>query len=99
MTAERDRHPEITPHTRHMEPSRTGLVHISMRNLRALMEMTGVSNSELADATGFSEAYVAQIRSGYRSDAQARWAEEAAIYLARRLGEPSCIVRLLLAED
>lgn len=64
---------------------------------RMVMDMAGVSNQQLADATGVSRSYVGQVRTGMRTKVSQRFMSKAGDYLARILGETGRLAVGLIA--
>ena len=89
----------ITPGTRLAAPLATGQVPINNATYRRLVEIAGITNSQMARYTGMSESYSAQVRAGTRTHVSANWLMHAAAHLAVRLGEPARVTALLMRTD
>jgi transcriptional regulator with XRE-family HTH domain len=77
----------------------SGLPRVDPEAFGKLLDVCGVTNAELARATGYSKGYVSQVRTGRRSRVSHRFADAAAEYLALRLGETVIVARLLFAPE
>lgn len=82
----------VTDSTRDLTPSR-----VDLGVFRRVLDVCGITNHQLARATGYSASYVAQIRAGSRQRVSIRFVDAASSYLAVRLGETVVVTRLLFA--
>ena len=90
---------EITPQERCSRASSRHHTDINGEVYRWLVSMIGISNREMARATGMSESYAAQVGSGTRIRVNVDFLNRAALYIAARMSEPVVITRVLLAKD
>ena len=65
---------------------------------RWLVDMVGISNLQMARATGMSESYAAQVGNGTRVRVNVDFVNRAALYIAARMSEPVVITRVLLTK-
>ena len=89
----------VTPSAKDLPPLVTGQIHINNTTYRTLVEIAGITNSQMARYTGMSESYSAQVRAGTRTHVSANWLTHAAAHLAVRLGEPARVTALLMKTD
>lgn len=78
---------QVTENNRGSGSQKGTSVRVATMTFRMVMDMAGVSNQQLADATGVSKAYVGQVRAGMRTKVSQRFMSEAGNYLGRVLGE------------
>ena len=90
--------PEVTPSTPHTALERH-MAGVDADAYRWLVDMVGISNLEMARATGMSESYAAQVGSGRRVRVNVDFLNRAALYIAARMSEPVVITRVLLAKE
>ena len=91
--------PEVTPSTRRTASPTRHMAGLNAEVYRWLVDMVGISNREMARATGMSESYAAQVGSGTRVRVNVDFINRAAIYIAARMSEPVVITRVLLAKE
>jgi len=89
----------VTESNRGSVPHRSALVTVSVERFRLVMELAGVSNQQLADATGVSKGYVGQVRLGSRTRVSQKFLSRAGDYLGRILGETGRLAVGLVVED
>lgn len=71
---------------------------VNRDSLGRLICIGGISDSEMARATGFSVAYVAQVVAG-NMPVDISFLDRAAVYIAARVGEPVVIMRVLVGSE
>ena len=94
--------PQVTPCTQRTAPSSQPPRHMTGVNVgvyRWLVDIVGITNNEMARATGMSESYAAQVGSGTRVRVNVDFVNRAAIYIAARMSEPVVITRALLTKE
>ena len=91
--------PKVTPSGRSMAPSTRHITRVNADAYRYLIDMAGISNAEMARATGMSESYAAQVSSGTRVRVNTDFLDRAAAYIAARLSEPVVVMRVLVSEQ
>ena len=91
--------PIVTPYTGLSAPSSRHMTRVSWDTYRRLIDMAGISNAEMARATGMSESYVAQVSSGTRVRVNTGFLNRAAVYIAARMGEPVVVMGILVGGE
>lgn len=91
--------PRVTPCRSPEEPLRTGMRRVDNALYRTLVDHFDISNSQMARATGLSESYCAQVRSGTRTRVSATWLARAAEYVAVFVGDPLRVAAALVKVD
>ena len=91
--------PQVTPSTPRTAPPSRHMAGVNAEVYRWLVDMIGISNREMARATGMSESYAAQVGSGTRLRVNVDFLNRAALYIAARMSEPVVITRVLLAKE
>ena len=90
---------QVTPCTERTPPSSRHMATVNAGNYRWLVDTIGITNLEMARATGMSESYAAQVGSGTRLRVNVDFVNRAAIYIAARMSEPVVITRVLLTKE
>lgn len=90
---------QVTPSTGLTAPPCRHMTGINAEVYRWLVDMIGISNLQMARATGMSESYAAQVGSGKRVRVNVDFVNRAALYIAARMSEPVVITRVLLAKE
>ena len=91
--------PQVTPCTQRTTLPSRHMTTVNMGVYRRLVHMVGITNNEMARATGMSESYAAQVGSGTRVRVNVDFVNRAAIYIAARMSEPMVITRALLTKE
>ena len=91
--------PQVPPNTGLTAPLCRHMTGINAEVYRWLVDMIGISNSQMARATGMSESYAAQVGSGKRLRVNVDFVNRAALYIAARMSEPVVIARVLLTKE
>ena len=91
--------PQVTPCPQRMTPPSRHMTTVNVGVYRWLVDVVGITNNEMARATGMSESYAAQVGSGRRVRVNVDFVNRAAIYIAARMSEPVVITRALLTKE
>ena len=90
--------PQVTPNIQRMGPSSRHMAVLNWEAYRWLIDTVGITNKEMARATGMSESYAAGVGSGTRIRVNTDFVNRAAIYIAARMSEPVVVARILLTQ-